>query len=73
MFKNFFVPRISETFKIQFRAEIFNIFNRSNFVPPGPYAGATLFNEDGSQAADGSMDSLATQPRDIQFALKIIW
>jgi hypothetical protein len=73
VFKNFQVPRISETFKVQFRTEIFNIFNRSNFVPPSPYHGAGIFNDNGSPARNGDMDVLATQPRDIQFALKIIW
>jgi hypothetical protein len=76
MVKNTAIPRISETFNVQFRAEIFNIFNHSNFVPPEPVsgqAGAALFNQDGSLAGAGQIDSLATQPRDVQFALKVIW
>jgi hypothetical protein len=32
--KNTRVPRISETFNIQFRWEVFNITNRANFNPP---------------------------------------
>jgi len=71
--KNNPIHRISETFNIQFRAEIFNIFNHSNFVPPEPGAGAGIFNENGSAGGDGSMDTLATQPRDVQFAIKVIW
>jgi Carboxypeptidase regulatory-like domain/TonB-dependent Receptor Plug Domain len=76
MTKNTAIKRISETFNVQFRAEIFNIFNHSNFVPPEPVSasgGAALFNQDGSSAGAGQIDSLATQPRDVQFALKVIW
>jgi hypothetical protein len=71
--KNNPVRRISETFNIQFRAEIFNILNHTNFLPPEPLNGAGIFNQDGSPAANGFMDNLATQPRDVQFALKVIW
>jgi hypothetical protein len=71
--KNNPIHRISETFNVQFRAEIFNIMNHSNFVPPEPGSGAGIFGSDGSAGGDGSMDSLATQPRDIQFAIKVIW
>ena len=34
VFKNNYVRRISESFNAQFRAEIFNIFNRANFGSP---------------------------------------
>jgi outer membrane receptor protein involved in Fe transport len=71
--KNNPVRKISETFNIQFRAEIFNILNHTNFLPPEPLNGAGIFNQDGSPGANGFMDNLATQPRDVQFALKVIW
>jgi hypothetical protein len=71
--KNNPIHRISETFNIQFRAEIFNILNRSNFVPPEPGGNAGIFDQGGAPAGDGSMDTLATQPRDVQFAIKVIW
>jgi hypothetical protein len=72
--KNNPIRRISETFNVQFRAEIFNILNHTNFVPPLPYSGGSIFNEDGSRAGgSGFMDQLATQPRDVQFAIKVIW
>jgi hypothetical protein len=80
MVKNTSIKRISETFNLQFRAEIFNIFNHSNFLPPEPVngnAGAAVLNTDGSVALPnnlgGSIDTLSTQPRDVQFALKVIW
>ncbi|HEY2646144.1 MAG TPA: TonB-dependent receptor, partial [Candidatus Acidoferrales bacterium] len=71
--KNTPIHRISETFNVQFRAEIFNILNRSNFVPPEPLNGAGIFDQTGAPLATGFMDTLATQPRDVQFALKMIW
>jgi hypothetical protein len=73
--KNTAIRKISESFNVQFRAEIFNIFNRSNFLPPEPVngtAGAQVLNTDGTPSA-GGIDSLATQPRDVQLALKVIW
>src|SRR3989441_2528103 len=33
-FKNNYIPKISESFNVQFRTEFFNIFNRANFAPP---------------------------------------
>jgi len=77
MVKNTAIKRISETFNVQFRAEIFNIFNHSNFLPPSPVTGkggATVLNTDGSITGGGGViDSLSTQPRDVQIALKVIW
>jgi hypothetical protein len=71
--KNIPIHRISETFNVQFRAEIFNIFNHTNFNPPEPINGAGIFDQNGAVIANGEMDTLATQPRDVQFALKVIW
>jgi hypothetical protein len=71
--KNFPIAKISDTFNVQFRAEIFNILNHTNFVPPEPLNGAGIFDQDGKIIANGEMDTLATQPRDVQFALKVIW
>ena len=70
--KNSYVPKISETFAVQFRAEFFNILNRANFAPP----------VDNLEAIDatgapipgfGQIDSTQTDSREIQFALKIIF
>jgi hypothetical protein len=73
--KNTPIRRISESFNVQFRAEIFNIFNHSNFLPPEPVnntAGSQVFDQTGFLTS-GGIDSLATQPRDVQFAIKVIW
>jgi carboxypeptidase family protein/TonB-dependent receptor-like protein len=77
--KVFPITRISETFNIQFRAEFFNIFNHSQFVPPQPNSGdsnAGLINPDGSYAGVGNILSpanLQTPAREVQFALKLNW
>ncbi len=73
------ITRISESFNIEFRAEIFNIFNHSQFVPPQPNSGDTnsaLINPDGSYADVGNITqpaNLQTPAREIQFALKLNW
>jgi hypothetical protein len=71
--KNFPIQRISEAFNVQFRAEIFNILNHSNFLPPDPKLGAGIFSNKGAALGVGQISGMATQPRDVQFALKVIW
>jgi len=76
LIKNFAVKKISESFNVQFRAEFFNIFNHANFAPPLPFNGcgcAQIFKGNGASASAGGLQSLVTLPRDIQFALKIMW
>jgi hypothetical protein len=72
MVKNTKIPKISENFNVQFRAEFFNILNRANFAPPvanldllsGPTIGAAPF---------GQITSTQGPERQIQFGLKLIW
>jgi hypothetical protein len=76
--KNFPVKSISEAFNIQFRAEMFNVTNHDNFVPPQPDSGdgrADLFDTDGKPIGStaGTLKGPATEPREIQFALKFVW
>jgi len=73
LFKNNYVKRISEQFNVQFRMEIFNILNHTNFNPPT--ANSQVFNGDGSTGGltPGLLDSTATTSRQIQFAIKVIW
>jgi hypothetical protein len=77
VYKNFAVSKISESFNVQFRAEFFNVLNHANFGPPLPFFGsgsAQLFNPNGSLTGAGGLQApVVTQPRDIQFALKVIW
>ena len=75
LFKNSPIHRISETFNVQFRWEIFNIFNHANFNPPPP-AARQLFNLAGAPnttTAGVLAGPTATTSRQMQFALKFIW
>jgi carboxypeptidase family protein/TonB-dependent receptor-like protein len=70
--KNTAVPRISETFAVQFRAELFNIFNHPNFQ--SPLDNTVLFNQNGTSVGGaGRIDSTTTPSREIQLGLKVIW
>jgi hypothetical protein len=72
LFKNTRIPRISETFNIQFRAEFFNVLNHPNFQPP--VDNNTVFNANGSAInTAGKIDITATDNRQIQFGLKLMW
>jgi hypothetical protein len=71
LIKNTHIRRISENFNVQFRAEFFNIFNRANFQTP--VNDNVLFNADGTPAGSGVLDQMATDARQIQFALKVVW
>ncbi len=73
LFKNNYVRRISEQFNVQFRVEVFNILNHTNFNPPT--ANSQVFNGDGSTGGltPGLLDTTATTSRQVQFAVKVIW
>jgi hypothetical protein len=71
LFKNNYIGH-SERFNLQFRAELFNTFNHTNFN--SPTNNNTIFNEDGTRTdGAGLIDSTSTISREIQFALKFIW
>jgi len=59
----FKTTKINEHAALQFRTEIFNLFNRPNFALPDSFVGDPSF---------GSILSAAT-PRRVQFALKILF
>jgi hypothetical protein len=78
VFKNNEVKRISETFNVQFRAEMFNILNHPNFAPPGPGDGNTdIFDASGNSLSPSSgglagvLLRTTIPERQIQFAIKI--
>jgi outer membrane receptor protein involved in Fe transport len=73
--KNTAIPKISETFNVQFRAEAFNIFNHANFGLPGTgvfVAGSVAGTGTISPAASRITDTTTTA-RQIQFGLKLIF
>jgi hypothetical protein len=76
--KNNHIKRISETCNVQFRVEVFNIFNHPNFAPP--LNNSVLYdgtvNPDGSGnvvGGAGLLDATITPSRQVQFGLKVIW
>jgi hypothetical protein len=74
IFKNNPVHRISETFNVQFRAEIFNILNHANFAVPVSPDNTDIFDSSGAPTgAAGLLTSTTTTAREVQFAIKIIW
>jgi hypothetical protein len=72
--KNTRVPKISDSFNIQFRAELFNVANHVNYATP-PKAGTQLFNGSGAALATGGVlvGPTASSSRQLQFALKIFF
>jgi hypothetical protein len=73
LFKSTRVTKISETFRVEFRAEFFNLFNHSNFNPP--IDNATLFDGVTNIPIQfaGAIDQTSTTSRQLQFGLKVYW
>jgi len=70
--KNNLIKKISEHFNAQFRFEVFNALNRSNFAPP--INNSSLFDASGAPISTaGLIDQTATPSRQLQFGLKLIW
>ncbi len=55
---------LTETSKLQFRAEVFNVFNHANFLPPVNDIRSPDF---------GRIIETATDAREIQFGLKFMF
>ena len=66
LFKKF---RISERWNVQFRAEVFNLFNHSNFAAPNQvvFTGTTF------SSSAGQVTYTATSSRQLQLALKLLF
>jgi len=76
IFKNFPVPKISETFNAQFRAEFFNILNHTNYLSPGFLntfgQNNSVYDFDGRNLPIG-LNQTSTTSRQIQLGLKLVW
>jgi hypothetical protein len=79
LFKNNYIRKISESFNVQFRAEIFNILNHPNFALPVSPDNTDIFDSTGAplnppdNGAAGILKSTTTESREIQLAIKVIW
>jgi hypothetical protein len=72
VFKNNYVRKISETFNVQFRAEMFNVLNHTNFAPTSN--DSMLAATDGTVSAQfGQLNSTQVDNREIQLAVKFVW
>jgi len=74
IFKNNRVPKISENFNVQFRAEFFNVLNHANFSVPIVPDNTDMFDSTGAPTGvAGKLTSTTTTAREIQFAIKLFW
>jgi hypothetical protein len=74
VFKNNYVRKISENFNVQFRAEMFNVFNHANFAPPVTPDNTDVFDATGTPTGvAGKLTRTSTTAREIQFAIKVIF
>jgi hypothetical protein len=67
--------KITERFRLQFRAEIFNLLNRANFNTPNliVFTPPTAANPTGVSGTAGAITSTSTTARQVQFGLKLLW
>src|SRR6266404_2668396 len=66
---------IRERLNLQFRAEIFNLLNHTNFNTPNliVFTPPTTTNPTGQSGTAGAITSTSTTSRQIQFGLKLLW
>lgn len=69
--KDVLAGTISDEFRIQFRAEVFNLLNRANFSIPSV---TEIFNPDGTVRGDvGRITSTRTSARQAQLGIRVVW
>jgi hypothetical protein len=68
LFKNF---KVTERFNLQFRTEVFNVLNHTNFLLPSSSTGANFANR--ITSSNFGQSAGTRDPRLIQFGLKLLW
>lgn len=71
--KNTRLSMLGEAASLQFRAEFFNLFNRTNFAPPGLQAFSGAAENEAPLATLGRIRSTVTAARQIQFGIRLIF
>ncbi len=70
--KDFPIASVSEDFQVQFRFEVFNVANRTNFGVP--LENHYVFDKKGNTPAIfGLVRDTASTSRELQFGLKLLW
>jgi hypothetical protein len=62
---------LTEKFNLQFKAEFFNLFNRTNLNNPNPVVLTSATS--GPSPTAGVITSTSTSSRQVQFGLKLLW
>jgi carboxypeptidase family protein len=62
---------LTEKFNLQFKAEFFNLFNRTNLNNPNPVVFTSATS--GPSPTAGVITSTSTSSRQVQFGLKLLW
>jgi hypothetical protein len=62
---------LNERLNVQFRAEFFNLLNRTNFNTPNPVVFTAATGAPSPTA--GVISSTSTSSRQVQFGLKLLW
>jgi hypothetical protein len=71
--KAFGLPVINESSRLEFRAEFFNLLNKTNFGSPNSNASGIVYRADGTLQTAGGFGTIRStaSARQIQFALKL--
>ena len=66
---------LNDKIKVEFRSELYNIFNHTNLYLPGGNGGGTVTGTNGGAVSGGSGGTITStfEPRIVQFGLKIIY